>query len=411
MLFRTLAVLAIAPALVLARPTSSRRHSLNKRCNARNATSVAVAPATNAVQGVNISATPSPTDVVDTTPTPVDTTSTDKASPSVSTDDATKSPVATKTSAPSETPTASSTKDTDASTSTTSSKPTATSKPSNNIPVGSGLLSALFPNGQGNDLWSTATGLVGSAVKLTMDAFKASSVSSHAPAIFTDDALKVNFLQGSWTFKGPGPSGLSFYAQPLDLSNAKEATLSYQVMFDDDFDFNQGGKLPGLYGGESDEVAKSCSGGRRSTDCHSLRYMWRSDGRGELYTYLPDPSLGSAFAGNKNLCTAVEGSECNDVYGASVGRGSFTFPRGEYITIAQRAKLNDVGKSNGELELIVNGESMFTVTGLAYRDKDSHIFRGAIMQSFFGGSTSDWASPKDQSLQMKDFSVAVTEQF
>jgi hypothetical protein len=244
-----------------------------------------------------------------------------------------------------------------------------------------------------------------------MDAFKANSVMSRAPAIFTSNTLKVNFKAGSWTYKGPGPSGLSFYAQPMDLSNAKEVTLSYQVKFDDDFDFNKGGKLPGLYGGESDAVAKSCSGGRRDHTCHSLRYMWRSEGMGEVYTYLPDPSLGPEFAGNKNLCTAVPNSECNSVYGASVGRGSFTFPKGEYITIAQRARLNDVGASNGELELIVNGESKFTVKGLAYRNSEAHKFRGIQMQSFFGGSTSDWASTQDQSLEMKDFSLVVTQTF
>jgi len=113
--------------------------------------------------------------------------------------------------------------------------------------------------------------------------------------------------------------------------------------------------------------------------------MWRTGGKGELYTYLPDPSFGSKFAGNKNLCTKVPNSECNSVYGASVGRGSFTFPTGEWTTIAQRVKLNDDGKSNGELELIVNGESKFTLDGLRFTDsKEARMF-GLQMQSFFGG--------------------------
>ena len=113
--------------------------------------------------------------------------------------------------------------------------------------------------------------------------------------------------------------------------------------------------------------------------------MWRTDGDGELYTYLPDPSLGSQFSGNKNLCTKVKGSECNSVYGASVGRGSFRFAKNAWTTIAQRVKLNDNGKSNGEMELIVNGESLFTVTGLRFTDSGEGRFVGLQMQSFFGG--------------------------
>ena len=32
----------------------------------------------------------------------------------------------------------------------------------------------------------------------------------------------------------------------FDLTDAKEATLTYSVLFEDDFDFNMGGKLPGI---------------------------------------------------------------------------------------------------------------------------------------------------------------------
>ena len=109
--------------------------------------------------------------------------------------------------------------------------------------------------------------------------------------------------------------------------------------------------------------------------------MWRTGGKGELYTYLPN-----TFEANKALCNVAPESDCNDTYGASVGRGSFYFKPGKRTTIGQRVKLNDVGKENGELELFVEGKSIFKVDGLVYRNSNSGKIRGIQMQTFFGGT-------------------------
>ena len=111
--------------------------------------------------------------------------------------------------------------------------------------------------------------------------------------------------------------------------------------------------------------------------------MWRTSGAGEMYTYLP-PS----YSANKAVCDVAPESDCNDTYGASVGRGSFSFKAGTRTTIGQRVRLNDAGAENGELELFVNGESIFTVTGLVIRDQDEGRIRGIQMQTFFGGTLS-----------------------
>lgn len=108
--------------------------------------------------------------------------------------------------------------------------------------------------------------------------------------------------------------------------------------------------------------------------------MWRTDGQGELYTYLPPSS-----EANKAVCNVPPKSDCNDKFGASVGRGAFTFPTGAWKTIGQRVKLNDVGETNGEIELFVDGKSVFTVPGLELVNKAEGRMRGIQMQSFFGG--------------------------
>lgn len=151
--------------------------------------------------------------------------------------------------------------------------------------------------------------------------------------------------------------------------------------------------------------------------------MWRADGAGEFYTYLPP-----GFDANNKLCDVPPFSECNPTYGASVGRGAFHFATGAWTTVAERVRLNDPGQSNGEIQLFVNGRSVLEVKGLVLRDSGAGRIRGIQAQTFFGGgpplslylgyisthvstigSKPEWASPKNQDLFFSDFSAAITQ--
>lgn len=112
--------------------------------------------------------------------------------------------------------------------------------------------------------------------------------------------------------------------------------------------------------------------------------MWRPDGEGELYTYLP-PYTDSQFKANNAVCDIPPFSTCNPVYGASVGRGAFKFATGEWTTISQRVRLNDANEANGELQVFANGVSVIEATGLILRDSSAGKIRGIQMQTFFGG--------------------------
>ncbi|KAL1947186.1 hypothetical protein VTO73DRAFT_14147 [Trametes versicolor] len=276
--------------------------------------------------------------------------------------------------------------------------------------VVSSLLKKLFPVSH-SAFWTTSTAstdalpLSDSTLGIT-NLLKALS-HNYVKAPDGKQSMQATYPEGSYTFTHSPQGGLSFYAtgpSSVSLDDAKEATFSYSVYFEDDFAFNKGGKLPGFYGGDDATTAVSCSGGRRDDTCWSTRFMWRTGGAGEAYTYLPPD-----YSANKAVCDVAPFSTCNDVYGASVGRGSWSFKAGTRTTIGQRVRLNDVGQENGELEIFVEGESIFTVKGLVFRDKDAGRIRGIQMQTFFGGSDSSWASPKKQSTYFSDFSVAVTE--
>ncbi|KAJ6606219.1 hypothetical protein DFH09DRAFT_966411 [Mycena vulgaris] len=295
----------------------------------------------------------------------------------------------------------------------TSTKSTSTSSSSS----GGGVLSlnALFPEGTPGNSWTTSP-KSSSALSLsdsTLKPAKLIKALTHTYMAAPDgkEAMQAIYPEGSYTFTHDPQGGFSFYApgpDSLDMTTAKTLTFGYSVFFEEGFDFNMGGKLPGLYGGNSLDIATGCSGGRRSTECYSVRLMWRTDGMGEIYSYLPDYDV-DGFEANKVVCDVAPKSECNPTYGASVGRGAFTFPTGEWTTVSQRVKLNDVGQANGEMQLWVNGQSVIDVSGIILRDSDSGRHRGIQFQTFFGGSQPVWASPKTQSSYFSDFSVAIIE--
>lgn len=270
----------------------------------------------------------------------------------------------------------------------------------------SGLLGKLFPASSGLDSWTTSPS--SGALALSDSTFRPTRVLqglSHAYTSAPDGkgAMKAHYPKGSYNFGHQPQGGFSFYApgpNDVDLTTAKEATFGYSVYFPAGFEFQKGGKLPGICkflvrfkyarvlivpfpfsdGGNSEDEAVGCSGGRRDNGCFSARLMWRGEGEGEFYTYLP-PS----FDANKKVCNIKPQSDCNPTYGASVGRGSFHFASGGWTTVSERVRLNDVGASNGELELFVNGKSVINVGGLVLRNNASGKMRGLQMQTFFGG--------------------------
>jgi len=112
--------------------------------------------------------------------------------------------------------------------------------------------------------------------------------------------------------------------------------------------------------------------------------MWRVDGMGEFYNYLP-PFTTPGYEANEVQCHVPPYSECNPDYGNSVGRGAFSFTSGERGTVAMRVLLNDAGEANGEIELWYNGKSVIMLGGLIIRDSEEGRLRGLMMQTFFGG--------------------------
>jgi hypothetical protein len=127
--------------------------------------------------------------------------------------------------------------------------------------------------------------------------------------------------------------------------------------------------------------------------------MFRTDGLGELYAYVEKSKQATSF------CQVPPLSLCNSVYGASIGRGSFTFVRGEWTHLVQNVTLNSPGKTDGKVQIVVNGNLAINYDQVLWRNDESVRFVGIDFATFFGGSTSSWATPKTQHAYFKDFSI------
>ena len=95
----------------------------------------------------------------------------------------------------------------------------------------------------------------------------------------TDVALQVTYPAGSFSHDTGGAQFENLW-NTSDGSIFQSMMISYEVAFDQDFDWVKGGKLPGLRGGPN---ITGCSGGNEpnGTDCFSTRLMWRPNGAGE----------------------------------------------------------------------------------------------------------------------------------
>jgi hypothetical protein len=113
---------------------------------------------------------------------------------------------------------------------------------------------AVFPLGRGLRSWTTLQS-ASDALPISDATFRPirvskalthDTVTSPEPnsrpamlAIFPKGCHSQSQTKGGFSFYAPGP-------QSVDLTTAKEVTFGYSVMFEHGFQFNRGGKLPGL---------------------------------------------------------------------------------------------------------------------------------------------------------------------
>jgi hypothetical protein len=175
------------------------------------------------------------------------------------------------------------------------------------------------------------------------------------------------------------PLGGAQFLAALGRSPKEARKLRYFLRFSPGFDFVKGGKLPGFYGGSAN------SGGDIPTgyDGFSSRLMWREQGYGEIYAYLPS----------------------SDGYGTSLGRKTWQFRPGVWHEVEQELRLNKPGKANGSIQIWVDKQPVFKAEKLNFRSTTKLKIDGVFFSTFFGGSDRSWATPKTVYIDFAEFSV------
>lgn len=189
-----------------------------------------------------------------------------------------------------------------------------------------------------------------------------------------------NVLRVTYLANAVGGSSAMAFTAPL---NGQYTTLifQYDVLFPTGFTWVKGGKLPGL------TSADSPTGCIQNTefDGFSARYMWRENGKFAGYLYNP-----------------IKENVCGDYYYPSP---SVYFTAGQWYTLKQEVHIGDTGVANGYINIWVNGSLILTVQNILLRNNADTFIDQVKMDTFFGGSSTDWAPTTEQYIYFNNFQV------
>ena len=171
--------------------------------------------------------------------------------------------------------------------------------------------------------------------------------------------------------------------------------LRYDHRFPTGFNWVQGGKLPGLYGGTAPMGGEIAEG----TNGFTSRLMWRQKGNGEVYLYAP-------YEENAELSKS-QSEEISKRWGINIGRGNWQFVAdNNWHKIEQELKLNTPGQKDGQIGVWYDGKEVMKQNGIYIRATDDLKINGLVICSFFGGNDPTWASPVDTHVDLANFELS-----
>jgi len=153
---------------------------------------------------------------------------------------------------------------------------------------------------------------------------------------------------------------------PLD-KKVDQATLSFDVRFDQDFIWKIGGKLHGL--GPQYPVT---GGSQRRPDGWSARIMFRQDGR--CSTYLYDQTK-------------------EKQYGISQTTENPVFVAGQWHHVVFQISLNEPAKADGFARLEIDNKEVLNTTAVTFRGQGGYStsIQQFLFSTFHGGHSLKWA--------------------
>jgi hypothetical protein len=153
--------------------------------------------------------------------------------------------------------------------------------------------------------------------------------------------------------------------------HVRDASLTFDVLFEKEFIFAKGGKLHGL--GPADPA----TGGEKLKDSDWSARMMFTDGGLKTYSYSRTTKKNPTVSKR-----TVDG---------------FTFEKDRFYRLTLHVRLNDVGKANGFSHIYIDGKKAVEEYGLEFRraDDDRSLIQRLLFNTFHGGSSKSWAPKND----------------
>ena len=189
--------------------------------------------------------------------------------------------------------------------------------------------------------------------------------------------------------------GMAFQWNPIGMDKARSACLKYSVYLPEDFDFGDGGMLPGLYGGDvlpftNARMASKEYGGRSGV---AARVLWTSNGGGVFGQ--------SQVARDKDADETVGGwSSMKHVW------KHYTLPLGQWVTIEQEVVLNTPGKADGLVRLWTDGKMRVNVENISWRTDENMSLMGVIADVAYGNPGFGAGAPMTTSVRLTPFEIS-----
>ncbi len=199
---------------------------------------------------------------------------------------------------------------------------------------------------------------------------------NQGPAKF---AMGVKLVSGTTEQRSGGtPGGISLPWTPSTIEQPTAACLSYNVFLPADFDFNNGGTLPGLFGTTS-------SGLFTELPRFSSNLAWYIGGVPKLY---------------------VETKATADTQqGALYDAFERVFPRGRWVRVDQELVLNTPDQANGIARLWLDGRLESDVKDAALRTSSTMSIAGVAGDVYFGGSGTVGKAVTDATVWLSPFEI------
>lgn len=205
--------------------------------------------------------------------------------------------------------------------------------------------------------------------------------------------LKVTHLAG----QGDQQNGLQIY---IKLEDHHELMFEYDLLFASAFDFNLGGKLPGL-GGVPVSIPGFSSvpnptGGRYIGPDYgfSLRSMYRGSGKAVTYMYHQNNKAYPAVISESVKQQAFYGEDFDLTY----NNRTYYFPKQSVLHVEQYVRMNSPNTANGELRYRINGIQYQHLTDKIWSQSGEYGINRLYIDFFHGGSGAKWNPSQDSVL-------------